>query len=444
MSVGPTSEIPVHSLMMDCLPLERGYSVCNREIIISPSTNPEQITTVVIKSENSYVKLRKIHVYRKTQIIERQGSSFQLKEWYSFGLGFFSLMISKNELRESLIQSYSSIPLLVSKILARMKNIRPNTSVQPLLSLEQIKGLKQVLQGRKLTVIMSCSGSLLVVSSRQIGEEGSIKIVKEMIPLENLRDPFIDSIGIPFVFAKAKKTVIQKAFYNRLLLKEAIISTKLRSAKVPFVVTIYQGIRSSVEKAGLFMEECSCSLYQFMKDIWDVCRDTPEALPGESKKIVLQAAEGFSAMHRYGYVHGDIKITNILVKKTGTGVEARIIDFGNTQKASDRCSSLGTFIPPECLKDLETQTFTKQRTILFSPQIDDWAFGVILLFVAHPSLYNSDALYYSRPSKTCISYLCSVFAKLNQSNPIDNAIKGLLEPDPTHRMSIEEAAKHII
>lgn len=53
--------------------------------------------------------------------------------------------------------------------------------------------------------------------------------------------------------------------------------------------------------------------------------------------LVEQILEGVGAIHRAGFVHGDLKSDNVLVSRTRDGVEvAKIIDFGLAREADSR------------------------------------------------------------------------------------------------------------
>jgi len=69
--------------------------------------------------------------------------------------------------------------------------------------------------------------------------------------------------------------------------------------------------------------------------IEDRCRSTREGLPFrqvEAIDIISQIAAGMAYLHDKGIVHGDLKASNVLVNHRGGHIDAKITDFGVSQK----------------------------------------------------------------------------------------------------------------
>lgn len=58
----------------------------------------------------------------------------------------------------------------------------------------------------------------------------------------------------------------------------------------------------------------------------DPSRPMPRLQPGVAVTVIRHCLRGLAALHNQGLVHGDIKLSNIMVRTTGT---AKIIDFGS-------------------------------------------------------------------------------------------------------------------
>ncbi len=79
-----------------------------------------------------------------------------------------------------------------------------------------------------------------------------------------------------------------------------------------------------------------------------------EAAPGDPLPLLLEVAEGLSALHRAGLVHRDVKPANIVVDRGRIPV---LVDLGlvldthrdRLSRTGQRIGSLG-FLPPECLR----------------------------------------------------------------------------------------------
>lgn len=90
-----------------------------------------------------------------------------------------------------------------------------------------------------------------------------------------------------------------------------------------------------------------------------------------AKKLFVQLSLGLYAIHKYNFVHADIKPSNILVKINDGNVTFAITDFGNCVfYRSDKVylNIIGTsgYIPPECMKYRNLPIDITQKIDVFS------------------------------------------------------------------------------
>jgi hypothetical protein len=85
-------------------------------------------------------------------------------------------------------------------------------------------------------------------------------------------------------------------------------------------------------KSMILMELMDEDLHNLIED---QCRSTPEVPPfrqGVAIDIISQIAAGMAYLHDKGIFHGDLKASNVLVNHRGGHIDAKITDFGVSQK----------------------------------------------------------------------------------------------------------------
>ncbi|KAH9555392.1 hypothetical protein CY35_08G112100 [Sphagnum magellanicum] len=85
-------------------------------------------------------------------------------------------------------------------------------------------------------------------------------------------------------------------------------------------------------KSMILMELMDEDLHHLIED---QCRSTPEVPPfreGVAIDIISQIAAGMAYLHHEGIFHGDLKASNVLVNHRGGHIDAKITDFGVSQK----------------------------------------------------------------------------------------------------------------
>lgn len=93
--------------------------------------------------------------------------------------------------------------------------------------------------------------------------------------------------------------------------------------------------------------------------------------------IFYDILKSVKAIHDSGYVHGDLKLENILMC---TGDSAKLKSFRSRVLLSTQASKRGTplYMPPEALMDL-----FRPRDFFFRQSFDNYSLGVLLYFMLH-------------------------------------------------------------
>jgi len=161
-----------------------------------------------------------------------------------------------------------------------------------------------------------------------------------------------------------KVVLVGKDHYieEKALKTEAFAITKVSN---PHVVSVYD--YGELEGGHLYL----ALEYLYGKTLGNYLADRGRLSYRETIKIMRQICEALAAVHSAGYIHRDLKPTNIFLTRTGTGFDfVKLLDFGLAQKttwkfwpfrASDR---MGTplYMSPEQLLGEELD----ERTDLYS------------------------------------------------------------------------------
>jgi serine/threonine protein kinase len=131
--------------------------------------------------------------------------------------------------------------------------------------------------------------------------------------------------------------------------------------------------------------------------------EAPETIPLSTKvKLLLDVAEGLSALHAVGVTHADLKPSNVLIfLGEDNGVRAKLNDFGfvHLDGSQSRFHGGTTYwLPPECLGDMADGEHTSYESIsrdLYSLGLVTW----LVLFEEYPfgapgRNFNDDANYF--------------------------------------------------
>ena len=180
---------------------------------------------------------------------------------------------------------------------------------------------------------------------------------------------------------------------------------------------------------------------QFSADRWDYLNDVivtagtsqPRLKPGVAINVLRASLAALSALHRDGIVHGDIKPSNIMLKRTGN---AKLIDIGSAYEWAGGTgvrTCTPSYAAPEILEGDGG-----------SPQSDLASLGYVLLEMlagAPPfaRLTDRDALLDAK--KTILDHVPNTLPEDVVCNEhLMSLIGGLIAPDPADRFPSAEAA----
>jgi serine/threonine-protein kinase len=159
----------------------------------------------------------------------------------------------------------------------------------------------------------------------------------------------------------------------------------------------------------------------------------PLLKPGVAIQVFRECLAGLAALHRAGVVHGDLKPSNIMLKRTGN---AKIIDIGSAidlAAKSRRRLWTPAYVAPEVLRGAES-----------SPQSDIASLGYVLI-----EILSGQPLFARIDDR---SELLDAKRKLSQQLPrilppdvacnklLLSLCHRLIEPDPARRIESAEAA----
>ena len=268
--------------------------------------------------------------------------------------------------------------------------------------------------------------------------KGTFKSVKDTIMYTPGKDPEV------IVDAATKRqpqaTDQQWAEIQRDSLREVVFMHKFDNNS--HFLQVYDTYEKH-NKVHVFMEKCESDLAKKVQE---------GTLSAQQKhQIAEEIVEGIRALHQQGIYHLDIKPENILITQEG---HAKIADLGlacssdeihqaNTLKGSPR------YFSPErsrLFMQLKAgQSITEQQIQRTIPQADAWAMGVTLYgllsapsatpFLNNKLPHNSTSKYFDEQVNLLITS--------NIPQEYQPLLRGLLQHNPTKRISPEEALKHL-
>jgi serine/threonine-protein kinase len=160
----------------------------------------------------------------------------------------------------------------------------------------------------------------------------------------------------------------------------------------------------------------------------------PRMKSGVAVAIVRDCLNALAALHRHGIVHGDIKPSNIMLKRTGI---AKIVDIGSAFELRDpppvRSCTLA-YAAPEVLENRET-----------TPRSDLCAVGYVLIeLLAGRQPFNgtSDIRELLEAKRSLPLRLDEILPEeVLRCDLLCSFIKGMIAPDPVRRFPSAEAAE---
>jgi serine/threonine-protein kinase len=158
----------------------------------------------------------------------------------------------------------------------------------------------------------------------------------------------------------------------------------------------------------------------------------PRMMPGVAVPIIRECLAALAALHRVGIVHGDVKPSNIMLKRTGS---VKLIDMGSSFEISNRPANRPytlAYAPPEVL---EGKTATAQSDIA--------SLGYVLI-----EMLSGRRLFTAASDLNGIEGRLLLANRLHKILPpavaaseiLMNFCRSLIAPDPAKRFADAEAA----
>ncbi|ORX73150.1 Pkinase-domain-containing protein, partial [Linderina pennispora] len=215
----------------------------------------------------------------------------------------------------------------------------------------------------------------------------------------------------------------------------------LKQLKQAHVVPLHE-LHIDKERIYIFME------YLDGGDLFSYLSEHGPFTESGCRPIFKQICSAVRYLHSNGVTHRDLKLDNILIKKTPSGAIAsvKIADFGLARAVSDgdlmrTICGTPSYLAPEIICRNSTST-------PYSKSVDIWALGVVLYALHLNSFPFSKMLLTGETGKSIESYLKA--SKLTDSNlkyirlseSLRNLIEGMLNIDPELRITIDATVLH--
>ena len=184
----------------------------------------------------------------------------------------------------------------------------------------------------------------------------------------------------------------------------------------------------------LARQQVSGDRWEYLNDVIVTAGATqPRLKPGVAINVLRDGLAALSALHREGIVHGDVKPSNLMLKRTGN---AKLIDIGSAYEygAGSRVRTCTpSYAAPEVLEGDGG-----------SPQADLASLGYVLVEMlagAPPFLGINDRDTLLDAKKAILDRVPNTLPEEVVCNDLlMNLIAGLIAPDPTQRFPSAEAA----
>ena len=188
---------------------------------------------------------------------------------------------------------------------------------------------------------------------------------------------------------------------------------------------------------GIVQDRFSTKRWNYINDVLITYgAEQPRFRPGVAVAIVRECLEGLAAMHRLGIVHGDVKPSNIMLKRSG---HAKMIDMGSAfeiENPMNRRTCTPTYASVEVLQGAEC-----------TPLSDLASLGYVLLELIAGRQLFSDA----RNLEALIQEKENLWDTIQNRLPEDVAdndllmglCRGLTDPNPEERFQSAEAAEFV-
>jgi eukaryotic-like serine/threonine-protein kinase len=159
----------------------------------------------------------------------------------------------------------------------------------------------------------------------------------------------------------------------------------------------------------------------------------PKLKPGIAVAVMRDCLAALAALHREGIVHGDLKPSNIMLKRTGN---AKIVDLGSAfdvEKVPPRRTCTPTYAAPEVLEGSEC-----------TPRSDLASLGYVLIetLAGAPPFSGLTSFTSLLEAKRCLTQRLPHILpeEVVRNDLLMSFCRGLVAPDPMRRFPSAEAA----
>lgn len=155
------------------------------------------------------------------------------------------------------------------------------------------------------------------------------------------------------------------------------------------------------------------------------------------KQISYQIGQALQYLHKYGIVHRDLKLENVMMSNNSNQAIPKLVDFGlakmigPNEKADEPFGTLG-YVAPEVLKK-EPYSFS----------CDLWSYGCLIYALISGSLpfdHESQKETIRMTLENKLEFDLPVWEKVSEQ--CKHLLGQLLMKKPRHRISLNDALKH--
>ena len=140
----------------------------------------------------------------------------------------------------------------------------------------------------------------------------------------------------------------------------------LLSIRHPNILSAHGMLVSPGGQAFMRMELCPCDLRSAVEGRRDVLTQ------GEVKRVMADLADALGHVHARGFMHRDVKTSNVLVGEDG-GV--RLCDFGCAKRFQSRPDQRSHTVPIVTLWYRPPELLLGERS--YGPEVDVWSLGCV-------------------------------------------------------------------
>jgi hypothetical protein len=146
----------------------------------------------------------------------------------------------------------------------------------------------------------------------------------------------------------------------------------------------------------------------------------------QNLQVVRGVLRFADALHRFGFIHNDLKPDNVLVRSEGRKISPVVIDYGTVRKIGARpAAGTPAYRAPEYFV-----IFSQENSLVANPALDNYAIGIMM-----------SELVYGQPLQVLVPE--SFLDHLNENDQIDSVILGLRHRDRQKRMTAGIALKRV-